>query len=191
MSVNHPHLQPRGWSVKDAAPQDWPNACERHFSGCCLMAMYDPGESQMFFDLESILERGENQSNRRKILKSGWDWLKLSPHTFPEVGGTNVEHNLNLTSPWRHIAQGHQDVSHLDINPAQQDLTSGIKWELVGKPYKATHRKVLRQFIVETKINWLVPRRKQYYYCLHGRSNSFTAKTHFPTIHRHWSKEKE
>ena len=43
-------------------------------------------------------------------------------------------------------------VTNLDINPAQQDLTSVIKWEPVDKPCKATDRKVLWQFTVETKI---------------------------------------
>ena len=45
-----------------------------------------------------------------------------------EVGDPNVEYNGNLTS------QGiqHMDtkiVAHPDINPAQQDLTSAMKWE--------------------------------------------------------------
>ena len=45
-----------------------------------------------------------------------------------EVGDLNVQYNANLTS------QGiqHMDtkiVAHPDINPAQQDLTSVMKWE--------------------------------------------------------------
>jgi len=45
-----------------------------------------------------------------------------------EVGDPKVEYNANLTS------QGiqHMDtkiVAHPDINPAQQDLTSAMKWE--------------------------------------------------------------
>ena len=75
--------------------------------------MYDPRArhlSQMFFffvlffffNLESILEREENRSTRRKTRKSGRDRLKLDPRTIAEVGGANVEHNANLTSPGIH-----------------------------------------------------------------------------------------
>ena len=96
--------------------------------------MHDPGAQQPrqidVFDWESILARVENRGNRRKTLKSGWDRLKLSPHTIAEVGGTNVEYSANQTS------QGKQHratrmVAHPDINPAQRDLTSVIKWEPV------------------------------------------------------------
>ena len=157
---------------------------------------YDPGAqhlSQMFFfDWESILERKENRSNQKKILVE-IDWnQKLNPHTLPEVGGTNVEHHPNLTSPGiQHRVT--RVVTNLDIDPAQQDLTSVIKWELVDKPYKATHRKVLCQFTVETKIiHRLAPRRNNIITLSPPRSNSVAAKTHFPSIiiHRHWSKEK-
>ena len=73
------------------------------------------------FDWESILESEENKSTWRKTLKSGWDRLKLNPCTIAEVGGANVEHNGNLTSPdMQHRVT--RMVTHPDINPAQQDF---------------------------------------------------------------------
>ena len=76
------------------------------------------------------MAREENWSSWRKTLKSGRDQLNLSPHTIAEVGGKNVEYNANLTSQGiQHRAT--RMVAHLDINPAKQDLTSVIKWELV------------------------------------------------------------
>ena len=76
------------------------------------------------------MAREENWSTWRKTLKAGRDQLKLSPLTIAEVGGANEEYNANLTSHGiQHRAT--RMVAHLDINPAQQDLTSVIKWELV------------------------------------------------------------
>ena len=63
--------------------------------------MFDPGAQPparyCFIGWELILERQENLSTRRKTLKSGWDWFRLSPHTFTGVGGIKEDHNTNLT----------------------------------------------------------------------------------------------
>ena len=69
-------------------------------------------------------EEGGNRSARRKPSKSGWDRLKLNPHTafVVEVEGVIDVHYASLTS------QGVQHrVFYLDgpdINPVQQGLTS-------------------------------------------------------------------
>ena len=52
-------------------------------------------------------ERG-NRSARRKPSKSGWDWLKLNPHTtfLVEVEGVIDGHYAGLTSQIRQIWRG-------------------------------------------------------------------------------------
>jgi len=53
---------------------------------------------------------------------------EIQPTSIAELGGTNVEHNENLTSQGiQHRAT--RMVSQPDINPAQQDLTPVIKWK--------------------------------------------------------------
>ena len=73
---------------------------------------------------------GGTRTTQSKTLKSGSDRLKLDPHTIAEVGGANVEHNTNLTSPGAR-RRDTRIVTHLDIIPAQLELTPVIKWELV------------------------------------------------------------
>ena len=99
-------------------------------SGCCQMVMHDPRAQhpgQMFLTGSQFWRGrktrvpGEKPSNQLR-------WTETQPNMIAEVGDPNVEYNANLTS------QGiqHMDtkiVAHLDINPAQQDLTSAMKWK--------------------------------------------------------------
>ena len=78
-------------------------------------------------------EEGGNRSARRKPSKSGWDWLKLNPHTtfIVEVEGIIDVHYASLTSQGVQQRVFYQRVTHPDINPIQQGLTSVNRWEPV------------------------------------------------------------
>lgn len=117
VSANHPYLHPEGRSSTGSAqcmgkvPQWLPP------EGYAWSHSTAP--KPHVFDWESLLEREENWSTRRKTIKSVWDWLKLSPHTIVEEWGTNVEHIANLTSTGTH--RDTRIVAHPDIHHTQQD----------------------------------------------------------------------
>ena len=69
-------------------------------------------------------EEGGNQSARRKPSKSGWDRLKLNPHTklVVEVEDVIDVHYASLTSQGVQHREFIQMVTHPDINPIQQGL---------------------------------------------------------------------
>ena len=75
--------------------------------------------SQSETDLRAQHQEGGNRSAREKPSKSGWNRLKVNPHTtfVVEVDGVidfqRVRHRKSI-----------QTVTHPDINPVQQGLTS-------------------------------------------------------------------
>ena len=69
---------------------------------------------------------GGNRTARGKPSKSGWDRLKLNPHTTFAV---EVEDVINVQGVQHR--KSIQMVTHPDINPVQQGLSSVNRWEPV------------------------------------------------------------
>ena len=82
---------------------------------------------ESWYNEESIFAEGGNRSAQRKPLKSGWDRLKLNPHTtfVVEVEDVIDVYYTSLTSQEVRNSTGYfnQMVSQPDNNSVQQGLT--------------------------------------------------------------------
>ena len=102
--ANHPFSQSVDWIAKGAAQRG-------RTEGAVLPARRSGPEHDPYMTSEHStaarwirlgvnFEEGGNRSARRKPSKSGWDRLKLNPHTtfVVEVEGVILVHNASLTS---------------------------------------------------------------------------------------------
>ena len=127
--ANHPLSQSVDWIAKGAAQRSWTEGAVQPARRSA--PEHDPymtsehSTTARWIRLGVDFEEGGNRSARGKPSKSGWDRLKLSPHTTFVV---EVEGVMSTTPAWlpKQYSTGCfiPMVTHPDINPVQQGLTS-------------------------------------------------------------------
>ena len=132
-----PFLAVGDWIAKDAAQRGrtegavQPARCSAPEHDPCMTSEHTT--TARWIRLGVDFEEGGNGSAWRKPSKSGWDRLKLSPHTTfvveveDVIDAQGVQHRKSI-----------QMVTHPDINPIQQGLTSVNRREPVF-PFGASH----------------------------------------------------
>ena len=113
--LNEVGLKEPCWTFRRSAPEHNPYMTSKQHS-----------TTARWIRLESILEEGGNRSARRKPAKSGWDRLKLNPHTtfVVEVEGVIDVHYASLASP-----RVQHRMFHLDGHPSRyQPRPTGLNF---------------------------------------------------------------
>ena len=93
-------FSPEGWIAKGAAQTGSAECIWKAPQAAAKLSCMIPEHSTQARCFWLGVDFGEGGKPEYPEKKSGWDRLKLSPHTA-EVGGANVEYNANLTSKGR------------------------------------------------------------------------------------------
>ena len=135
-------------------------------------------EHSLWIRLGVDFEKGGNRSGRRKPSKSGWDGLKLNRQTTFVVEVEGVI-DFQRVQHWKSI----QMVTHPDINPIQQGLTSVNRPEPVF-PFGASRTR--RVGFGQSRLGWLITNSvytwvSEWHICI----SESLQETHFYASHIH------